>query len=255
MSSMAIAFLSVIETMRRKEFYVILILILGLAGWMAFLDMSAPGSGRFAKHVVMQIVWLASLALAAALSARQVPADLDQKTVYVLMSRPITRRQYIFGRIGGAALASIACFTALFLVLIIMLLLKGASGVADPSLWQAYLLQVAAISVVCSVTVCFSVVGTSSGAVTLMLLLYAAMRYWGYAIPLKIGELPSIVKYAAWIVYLVMPHFEFMDISQRVVHSWGALPVGVFLGVMAYALVYAVFVSSLAAGLFRKRWL
>ncbi|MHB1001310.1 MAG: ABC transporter permease subunit [Armatimonadota bacterium] len=255
MSSMAIAFLSVIETMRRKEFYVVLVMVLGLAIWMAVLDLASPGAGRFAKHVIMQVAWLASLALAASLSARQIPTDLEQKTVYVLMSRPINRWQYVFGRIAGAAAASVACFTSLFLVLILMLLVKGASGIADPSLWQAFVLQVASLVMVCATAVLFSIFGTSAGAVTFTLMIYAIMRYWGYAIPTKLANLPAFSKYPIWFIYLISPHYEFMDISQRVVHSWGALPVNIFVSVLMYAVVYSVFVSSLAAWSFRKRWI
>lgn len=253
MSSISIAFLSVIETMRRKEFYVILILILGLAIWMAILDTSAPGSGRFAKHIVMQAVWLVSIALAVSLSARQVPTDLEQKTVYVLMSRPITRAQYIIGRITGAALTSIICFSLLFLVLVLMMLLKGIPGITDPALWEAYFLQVFAIIMICTITVFFSVAGTSAGAVTLIFLIYAVMRYWGYGIPVKIAGMMPLLRIPVWFIYILMPHFEFMDISQRVVHSWGALPVKIFLIVIMYAVVYSVFISSAASMLFRRR--
>lgn len=253
MSSIPIAFLSIIETMRRKEFYVLLILILGLAAWMAILDTSMPGSGRFAKHIVMQVVWLVSIALAVSLSARQVPTDLEQKTVYVLMSRPITRAQYIIGRITGAALASIICFTLLFLVLILMMLLKGIPGVGDPTLWESYLLQVAAIIMICSITVCFSVAGTSAGAVTLTFLIFVVMRYWGYQIPVKIAAMMPLLKMPVWFIYLLMPHFEFLDISQRVVHSWGVLPLKIFLAVLVYAIIYSIFVSSAASMLFRRR--
>lgn len=253
MSSISIAFLSIIETMRRKEFYVILILILGLAVWMAILDTSMPGSGRFAKQVVMQVVWLVSVALAVSLSARQVPNDLEQKTVYVLMSRPITRMQYIIGRILGAMFASIICFTSLFLVLILMMLLKGIPGITDAALWQSYTLQVAAITLICSITVLFSVAGTSAGAVTLMLLIYAVMRYWGFSIPAKIEVMLPLFKMPVWFIYLLMPHFEFLDISQRVVHSMGVLPFKIFLSVMIYAVAYSIFVSTAASMIFRKR--
>lgn len=253
MASISIAFLSIIETMRRKEFYVILILILGLAVWMAVLDTSMPGSGRFAKQIVMQVVWLVSIALAVTLSARQIPTDLDQKTVYVLMSRPISRTQYVIGRILGAAFTSILCFTSLFLVLILMMLLKGIPGISDPTLWESYILQIAAILMICSITVFFSVVGTSAGAVTLMFLIYAVMRYWGYVVPAKIAVMMPLLKIPVWFIYLLMPHFEFMDISQRVVHSLGVLPSKIFLGVVFYAGVYSVFVSSAASVLFRKR--
>lgn len=251
----AIGFLSIKEILRRKEFYVLLILIVALATWMYFLDLSTPGSGRFAKHVVMQVVWLVSIVLAATISARQIPTDIEQKSIYVLVARPITRQQYVVGRILGSIMASIACFVSLFIVLIIMLALKGSADLIDPSLWQAFILQIACLCVICSITVLLSIVGTSAGAITLMLLIYAGMRYWGYIMPDKIASLASVSKYIAWVIYLAMPHFEFMDMSQRVVHSWGPLPFIVFIIVLLYCAIYSILAGSVAATIFKRRWL
>ncbi len=91
MGSLAIARLAIIENLRRKEFYVVLVMVVGLAVWMMMLNMSTSGTGRFAKDIVMQVVWLASFGLAVPLAARQIANDLEQKTIYVIMCRPIHR--------------------------------------------------------------------------------------------------------------------------------------------------------------------
>ena len=255
MSSLAIMRLSIIENLRRKEFYVILVLIIGLAVWMQAINLGTPGAGKFAKDIVMQVIWLASFALAVPLAARQVFSDVEQKTVYVLMSRPIHRWHYIFGRALGAIAASIICFTGLFAVLILMLSAKGAATIADPSLWQAYFLQVAALVMLCAIAVLFSVVASPAGAVTFSLLILAAMRYGAPSILNKIEQMAGILRGIAWTVYLALPHFEFFNMSQRVVHGWGALPTGLFVQILIYGAAYSVFTTAFAALIFRKRWL
>jgi ABC-type transport system involved in multi-copper enzyme maturation permease subunit len=252
---LAIAGLSVIETLRRREFYVVLVLVAALAIWMQFANLGASGAGRFAKDIIMQVTWLASFALAAPLASRQIAQDLEQKTIYVLLARPIHRWQYVFGRTGGAAAAAVLCFTGLFLVLVLTMLTRGVTSAADPSLWQAYALQVVALVMLCSTAIFFSTFSTPAGAVTFSLIVLAVMEYGGPAILHKIEEMQGIVRDVAWAGYLALPHFEFFNISQRFVHGWGPLPGGLLLQVLSYGIGYSIFITGLAALVFRRRWL
>ena len=255
MSTLAIARLSIVETLRRKEFYVVLVLIIGLAVWIQTMNIGASGAGRFAKDIVMQVTWLASFALSVPLAARQITSDLEQKTVYVLASRPIHRWQYVLGRAIGVSVASVFCFTGLFLVLVLMMLSKGAAGIGDASLWQGYALQVVALVMLCSITVFLSTVATSAGAVTFSLIALLSMRYGAPAILNKIEAMSGLPREIAWIAYLGLPHFEFFNITQRVVHDWGALPAGLFLEIMGYGAAYSLVAIALGAVAFRRRWL
>ena len=252
---LAIARLAIIENLRRKEFYVVLVLVLGLAVWMAMLNMNASGTGRFAKDIVMQVTWLASFALAVPLAVRQVASDLEQKTIYVLASRPITRWHYIVGRTLGAAFASIACFTCLFLVLVLMLMAKGVTSVADPGLWEAFALQVTALFMICSIAMMLSTVSSPGAAVTFSMLILVIMRYGGPSIVNIIKQMPPLVRSLSWALYLMMPHFEFFNISQRIVHGWGPLPISLVSQVIVYGLGYAFVITAVAAVVFRRRWL
>lgn len=255
MGSLAIARLSILETLRRKEFYVVLVLVVGLAAWMQMLNMTASGSGRFAKDIVMQVIWLASFALTVPLAARQIASDVEQKTVYVLVSRSIHRWQYVIGRALGAAAASVVCFTAMFAVLVLMLVIKGAANIADPALWQAYALQVVALLTLCSLTITLSTVSSPGGAVTFALLMLLATRYGSVAILNRVQQMPAASRDVAWGTYLLLPHFEFFNMSTRVVHGWGALPAGLFIQALVYGMLCSVFFVAMAAVVFRKRWL
>lgn len=255
MGSLAIARLSVLETLRRKEFYIVLVLVLGLAAWMHMLNLTASGTGRFAKDIVMQVIWLASFALTVPLAARQISSDVEQKTVYVLLSRPIHRWQYVLGKEIGAIFASVICFSSMFAVLVLMLVAKGAGSIGDPSLWQAYILQVMALITLCSLTLCLSTVSTPGGAITFSLLMLVTTRYGSAAILNHIEQMPNASRDVAWGAYLLIPHFEFFNVSQRVVHGWGMLPIGLFVQAVVYGLICSAFFVALAAAVFRKRWL
>jgi ABC-type transport system involved in multi-copper enzyme maturation permease subunit len=245
--------LSLIEILRRKEFYVVLVLVLVLGIWMTSMELGGNGAGRFAKDIVMQVIWLASFGLAAPLAARQIASDLEHKSIYVIMSRRINRWEYVLGRTAGAAVSAVVCFASMFAVLLAVVSFKGASQVTDPSLWQAFALQVTALVMLSAVAVFFSTFSTPSGAVTFSIIVLVVMRYGGSAILHKIEGLSGVGRGIAYSSYLVLPHFEFFNMSQRVVHGWGALPALAFSGIVAYGIVYALAAAMLGAMVFKKR--
>lgn len=255
MGSLAIARLSVIETLRRKEFYILLVLVFFLAVWMQLANPGASGVGRFAKDIVMQIIWLASFGLAVPLAARQITADVEQKTIYVLMARPIHRWQYVFGRALGASTASVVCFTSMFIVLAMMLFAKGMGSLVDVSLWQSYVLQVIALVMLSSIAIFFSTFSTTAASVTYSLMALALMRYGGPSIMHQIEAMSGSTRDILWVWFVTMPHFEFFNISQRVVHEWGAMPWKLFAGVAGYGIAYAIFMTAFASVIFKRRWL
>jgi ABC-type transport system involved in multi-copper enzyme maturation permease subunit len=253
--SLAIARLSIIETLRRKEFYTVLILVVGLAVWLHLIDVGSSGAGRFAKDVVIQIVWLASFALAVPLAARQLPQDAEAKTVYILLARPMARCQYVLGRSLGAMLASGMCLCGFFLVLSIMLSLKGGTALADPTLWQAFALQLVAVSMLSAVAVFFSSFSSSAAAVVFSFMAFAVMRYGAGSMLNMLQGVEGIGRQALWAGYLLLPHFEFFNVTQRFVHEWGPLPAGMFLGIMAYGVLYSIVLIAACSLVFRRRWL
>lgn len=255
MGCIAVARLSLIEVLRRKEFYVVLILVLALGVWMGAMDLGGNGAGRFAKDIVMQVIWLASFGLAAPLAARQIPGDIEHKTIYVLMSRQIDRWQYVMGRTAGAAISAIVCFASMFVVLVAMVSLKGGAQVADPSLWQSFALQAAALTMLTAIVVFFSTFSTPSGAITFSIIILAVMRYAGPSVLHKIENLQGAAQGIAYSSYLLLPHFEFFNMSQRVVHGWGPLSPGMFVGIVAYGVCYSVATAMLGSVVFKKRWL
>lgn len=255
MGCLAIARLSVIETLRRKEFYVVLVLIVGLAIWLHLVDVGTSGAGRFAKDVVTQIVWLASFALAVPLAARQLPQDMETRTVYILLARPLARWEYIVGRAAGAMLAAVLCLCGFFAVLSVMLSLKGGAALTDVVLWQAFVLQIAAVGLLTAIAVFFSSFSTSAGAVAFSFLTFAVMRYGAVAIFDMINGTSGLVRRTLWSLYLLLPHFEFFNITQRFVHEWGPLHWGMFFGILAYGVLYSVALILFSSLIFKKRWL
>lgn len=119
----------------------------------------------------------------------------------------------------GASGASCLCLIGLFLVLVVMLFSKGDAALADAMLWQALVLQLAALFMVCSLAVFFSSFSTTAGAVAFSFMALFIMRYGAKSLADIIQGISGIGRHGIWWLYLIMPHFEFFNVTQRFVHG------------------------------------
>jgi len=106
-NSLAIAKVVVLEMYRRKDFYVLLalvVLITGLMGSVTFFD--DPKIGRYLKEICLGLIWLSSLFIAIATMARQLPAERESRTIFPLMAKPVSRGQVLLGKFLGCWFAS-----------------------------------------------------------------------------------------------------------------------------------------------------
>ena len=102
----AIAGIVVKELYRRKDFYVLFVLtalITLLLGTVNFFN--DPKIVRYLKEVCLLLIWVSSLVIAIGTAARQIPAERENRTIFPLLAKPVTRGQVIVGKFLGCWLA------------------------------------------------------------------------------------------------------------------------------------------------------
>lgn len=102
----AIAGIVVKELYRRKDFYVLFVLtalITLLLGTVNFFH--DPKIVRYVKEVCLLLIWVSSLVIAIGTAARQIPAERENRTIFPLLAKPVTRGQVIAGKFLGCWLA------------------------------------------------------------------------------------------------------------------------------------------------------
>ena len=84
---------SLLEALRRKDIYVVLILtVLMTAGAWMFGFFGVRGLEVFIRDVTFSAIGIFSTVLAVMLAARQIPEEVQRRTIYPLLARPISRR-------------------------------------------------------------------------------------------------------------------------------------------------------------------
>jgi ABC-type transport system involved in multi-copper enzyme maturation permease subunit len=116
---LAISGIVIKELYRRKDFYVLFVLtalITLVLGSVNFFN--DPKIVRYLKEVCLLLIWISSLVIAISTAARQIPAERENRTIFPLLAKPVTRGQVITGKFLG-------CWAACGVALVVFYLFFG----------------------------------------------------------------------------------------------------------------------------------
>jgi len=244
-NSLAVAFVVLLEMVRRKDFYVLFALtalITALMGSVTFFD--DPRIARYLKEICLALIWASALFIGIGSAARQFPAERESRTIFPLMAKPISRGEVLFGKFLGCWLA-----TAAGLVVFYVFFGAVAASKEHTMLWtnyfQAWSLHCAMMAVVIALTLLGSLVLSSVAAnLTMVTVTTLGILFVGRhlnKVALQTGEPAGTIIYG---LYYLIPHLELFDVRDLIVHNWPAIPAGVWLIAVGYALVYTAFVLT-----------
>ena len=93
----AVAGVVIKELYRRKDFYVLFILTIVICLVMASVNIFNDSQIiRYLKELCLLLIWVSSLVIAITTTARQIPAEREQRTLLPLLAKPLSRTQLIF---------------------------------------------------------------------------------------------------------------------------------------------------------------
>src|SRR5207244_5418918 len=211
-NALAVASVVVKELYRRKDFYVLFVLTAVITLRMGSLNFFNDDKIlRYLKEMCLLLIWISAIAIAVGASARQLPAERENRTIYPLLAKPITRGQLIAGKFLG-------CWLACGLVLIVFYLFFCVITMSREHRWplasyfQALWLHWWMLGVVVAMTLLGSVVfaAPSSNASICLLVILGILLLGRHLnkVALQQSEPVSIIMYA---VYFVIPHLELFD--------------------------------------------
>ncbi|MFB0566136.1 MAG: ABC transporter permease [Candidatus Aminicenantaceae bacterium] len=204
---------------------------------------------------IIKDVGLASLSLFGALMAivmgtSLVHKEIDKKTIYTLLSKPIHRSQFILGKFFGLILTLFMML--LFMSLIFLALVFSYTFTIDWNLLLAIFLIFLELSLITSVAILFSCFSTPilSSIFSLSFYLIGHLSWGLETLIQKIN--PGPVKVLIQIIHLLLPDLENFNIKTEVVHNL-PLPSHLFIFAPVYGFFFTLFCLTIASFIFRKR--
>src|ERR1700758_3080915 len=113
---------TVIELTRLKVFYVLLVFGLVLIGSSIFMaQFSFQQEFQILKDVSLGAISIFSSLLAIVATARLIPQEIEDHTVYTILAKPVPRSEYLLGKLAGVLVliaVSMAIMGAMFFALL-----------------------------------------------------------------------------------------------------------------------------------------
>src|SRR6202790_3729933 len=110
------------ELTRQKVFYFVLIFALLLIGSSVFMArFTFQQEFQILKDISLGAMSIFSALLAIVATARLIPHDIEDRTVYTILAKPVPRFEYLLGKLFGVVLLltiSIALMSALFVAVL-----------------------------------------------------------------------------------------------------------------------------------------
>ena len=251
----AIAVVVLKELIRRKDFYVLFVITalitLVMGSINIFNDQSIAG---YLKELALLLIWVCSLVIAIATTARQLHAEKENRTIFPLLAKPVSRAQLLLGKFFG-------CWIATGLALFVFYLFLGLVAASREHTLDvgaylvAMLLHWGALAVVVGMALLGSIVFTApSSNGTICLILAVGILFLERhlnTVALHTGGLLGKVTYA---IYFITPRLDWaFDVRQFLVfHDPMAGPL-YWGGAMVFYAAYTAMLLLAAWMLFRRR--
>lgn len=235
---LAIAQVTIRESFRRKDPYVLLILtFLIVLGAGMFSRFGAEGLGKFVTDVGFSVTNALAVIICVVTAARQLPVEIQNRTLYPLMAKPVSRAQVILGKYVGVAV--MASCVVLFFAVELYVLFRYLGIPVSGTYFQAVYLRVLSMWVIAAFVLFLSLITTHAANVTISLLLTIAMATFNNAILTVMTELEGTLLKVFEYLYFLLPHMELFDLSKKEVHGWPPVPFWVLAALTGYAALYA----------------
>lgn len=244
-----------IETIRKKDAYVLLTLLAVLLFALLSVDVFGLGGvAGYVKQIGLLFAWAFAWILAVTVSARELPQEEKQGTIYPLLAKPLTRFELVVGKWLGAWTVVSLC-TCCFYAVIVLVAYMRESPFRWDSLLQGYLLHCAALAIICAIAMALSTRMNFDAASTFAFAVTGAAFLILPRIPNLMTLEAGLRGKALYVLYYALPHFELFDLRQRLVFDDGPAPWTVILQVLVYgAIMAAAFLLLAWIGYRNKRF-
>ncbi|MFH1238956.1 MAG: ABC transporter permease [bacterium] len=248
----AVSIYTIRENIRSKIFYVIMLFALVvIASSFLFSKISGEMEARVIVDVGLGMIELFAFLMSIFGAVRLILLEMENKTIYLLLSRPIRRYVYILGRYLGMLVIVLVNILIMFGGLMALLVARG---------YPFQLIYIGAVGLIFAKIVIITAVGlllslVSTSAVTSITTSFFIwiLGHFSQEIKFLTEKSTDIAgKTLGKMVYYLIPHFEYFNLKDYLELTGPVYGMGIF-WVIAYCAVYSGIMLCLSMLLFEGR--
>lgn len=261
-----IAVITFKEGIRNRAIYGISLFALMLLGLNLFVANMAPHDvGKVAVDMALSTVSFSGLLIVLFVGINLMAKDLDRRTIYMVLSKPISRQEYIFGKFFGMVLLlffTIICIS-IFACLCLFILKSGYADYFPRFSWGLVFLGLFFIMLTLTLLSALSFLFASFSSTSFITLVLTIISY---LIGQSLSDIKALIESAqitgqavspitvkvVQVVYYIFPNLSFFDIKLQVAHGL-SVPTSTIFWTILYGLVYTALAITAASLIFRKK--
>jgi ABC-type transport system involved in multi-copper enzyme maturation permease subunit len=247
----AIAGITFKEAKRDRILYLLFFFAaLGIGGARVLAILTVGDRVKIIKDVGLASISLFGVLMAILIGTGLVYKEIDKKTIFTLLSKPLHRAEFILGKFLGLVLTLFVM--TLFMTLIFLAIVFAHTLKFEGTLIVAVGYIFLELVLVTAVAILFSSFSTPILSSLFALAFYLIGHLsWGLELILK-KMAPGAGKTLVRFLATILPDLENFNFRTEVVHGL-PIPPGIYLSSFLYGVFYTAFILGLAVLVFRRR--
>jgi len=239
------------EALRKKTLYILVVVALVVIGASRlFSFLSAEEEMKMIRDVSFSTIEFfgALIAIFGALGA--ISTELEKRTIYTLLSKPIGRREFILGKFIGQSMILLINYVLMCAFFIGLLLIKKSPP--DIETLKTLILIYMELLMISSITLMVATFASDAFNLVFSFFLYIVGHLMSYGRQMMERTANVIVKGLSDMLYTLVPNYENFNIKDKVVVgvkvSWLYV-----VQTVGYGFIYLAIALFLAVYFFQKR--
>jgi ABC-type transport system involved in multi-copper enzyme maturation permease subunit len=189
------------------------------------------------------VIQYTAMFIAIVLSMYMIPNEIERRTIYVILSKPVTRWQFLLGKYFGAVFA-IGLMMALMTIvsLVVFAVNQGGDVSRMATLSQGPVLFFIQMCLLAAVTIFFStfVAPLVNFFLSIGIYLMGTSLSSLYDSYVKNPEITGPVRFLAETITLALPNFDKYNIANPIIHPGQVIqnPMTYYVNVTGYGIIY-----------------
>ena len=194
-------------------------------------------------------IYIFSLIITIFLGTSLIYKELEKRTLYIILSKPVSPLQFILGKFFGLWCSIIINVALMTIVHLVVVYIKGG-GFDLISLWSILLLMFE-LAIFIALTILFSTITAPlAGAIYSLIVLYMGhsmnmVRHYG-------EQASKTTQYFTKVIYYILPNLEKFNIRNNVVHNVSPTSSEIIYPIV-YGVLYSVVIIWLATLALKKQ--